>query len=588
MGTILIDKIRISGFRGLDDFEMSLTPTTVLTGTNNTGKTTILKALQLSLGSRSFLSIDDLYISKEKNATEIIIDIRIVSIDTEGNIQNDFPEEWEEVFTSDNIRLLDEISCVPLRTVISYNSLKSSFDIEQKILVDWFPSDGERWQNIIAKNSRIDFSKTPFFYIEAQRDVIDDIKLKTSYLGKMLSDVAKAYNLKDLEDLEELISILNQQAVEKSDILSTIQESLEGINSAMDKKGTGVTISPFTKKIRDLNKGVSIHYGNSDNSFTMDYHGMGTRSWSSLLTFKAFVINNAKLAQKENEPFFPIIAIEEPEAHLHPNAQKKLYRQMHEMPGQKIISTHSPYVASSANLENLRGLYKNLDKVSCGIINLSEVNDDDKRKLKQKVINTRGEILFSKAIVFFEGETEEQALPIMAEKYFGCPASELGINFIGVGGAGSYFPFLQFAQSFNIPWYIFSDGEDDPVTKMTAAIKKIRKEHFTTIQNEENVFIIDQKEDFEKYIIRLNYIDDIKAYVKHIELPKCVNEQHRESKSKGIDFVYTNNYVLSESKNDKTKWALIYAYAIYNSSKPIPLLVSNMLDKIKKDLHYDK
>lgn len=588
MGTILIDQIRISGFRGLDDFEMSLTPTTVLTGTNNTGKTTILKALQLSLGSRSFLSIDDLYISKDNTATEIIIDIRIIAIDTKGHTQTDFPEEWEEVFTSENIRLLDDISCVPVRTVISYNSLKSSFDIQQKILVDWLPSDGNKWQDITAKNSKIDFSKTPFFYIEAQRDVIDDMKLKTSYLGKMLSDVAKAYNMKDLEDLENLISTLNQQAVEKSDILSTIQSSLEDINSAMDKRGSEVIISPFTKKIRDLNKGVSIHYGNSDNSFTMDYHGMGTRSWSSLLTFKAFVLNNARLARIENEPFFPIIAIEEPEAHLHPNAQKKLYRQMHEMPGQKIISTHSPYVASSANLGSLRGLYKDLDKVFCGIINLSEVEHDDQRKLKQKIINTRGEILFSKAIILFEGETEEQALPIIAEKYFGCPASELGINFIGVGGAGNYFPFLQFAQSFNIPWYIFSDGEDDPVAKMTAAIKKIRKDNFTTIQDEENVFIIDQKDDFEKYIIRLGYIDDIKRYIKETELPKCVNEQHRESKSKGIDFVYTNSYVLSESKNDKTKWALIFAYAIYHSSKSIPLLVSNMLDKIKEDLHYDK
>ena len=125
MGNILIDKIRISGFRGLDDFEMSLTPITVLTGTNNTGKTTILKALQLSLGSRSFLSIDDLYISKEKNATEIIIDIRFVSINNEGNILNDFSEEWEEVFTSDNIRFIEDFSCVPFRTIISYNSLKS-------------------------------------------------------------------------------------------------------------------------------------------------------------------------------------------------------------------------------------------------------------------------------------------------------------------------------------------------------------------------------------------------------------------------------------------------------------------------------
>ena len=316
--------------------------------------------------------------------------------------------------------------------------------------------------------------------------------------------------------------------------------------------------------------------------------GMGTRSWSSLLTFKAFIKHNAELAQKENEPFFPIIAIEEPESHLHPNAQKKLYRQMYEMPGQKIISTHSPYVASSASIENLRGLYKDLNNVSCGIINLNEMDDDDKRKLRQKVINTRGEILFSKAIVLFEGETEEQALPIMAEKYFGCPASELGINFIGVGGAGNYFPFLQFAQSFNIPWYIFSDGEDDPVSKMIAAVKKIRKELFTTIENEKNVFIIDHKEDFEKYIIRLDYLNDIKSYLKQIELTKCVNEQHRESKAKGIDFFCTNNYVLSESKKNKTKWALIYAHAIYNSSKPIPLLVSNLFDKIKIDLHYDK
>ena len=59
---ILIDKLRISGFRGLNDFEINLSKTTVLTGTNNVGKTTILKALQLALGSRSFLTVDDLYV----------------------------------------------------------------------------------------------------------------------------------------------------------------------------------------------------------------------------------------------------------------------------------------------------------------------------------------------------------------------------------------------------------------------------------------------------------------------------------------------------------------------------------------------
>ena len=57
---------------------------------------------------------------------------------------------------------------------------------------------------------------------------------------------------------------------------------------------------------------------------TMEYHGMGTRSWSSLLTLKSFIDILDKTAIKEQSVFFPILAIEEPEAHLHPNAQKKL------------------------------------------------------------------------------------------------------------------------------------------------------------------------------------------------------------------------------------------------------------------------
>ena len=62
MGSILIDKIRIKGFRGLDNIELSLQDTTILTGANNVGKASVLKALQLALGNRAFLSTDDLNI----------------------------------------------------------------------------------------------------------------------------------------------------------------------------------------------------------------------------------------------------------------------------------------------------------------------------------------------------------------------------------------------------------------------------------------------------------------------------------------------------------------------------------------------
>ncbi|HIE56444.1 MAG TPA: hypothetical protein EYP90_14960 [Chromatiaceae bacterium] len=54
------------------------------------------------------------------------------------------------------------------------------------------------------------------------------------------------------------------------------------------------------------------------------------------------------------------------------------------------------------------------------------------------MINSRGEIFFSRLMVFFEGETEEQALPIFAKHYFRKSAVEMGMDFVGVGGYGNY------------------------------------------------------------------------------------------------------------------------------------------------------
>ena len=51
--SILINKIRIFGFRGISNLEISLPKVAVLIGQNNAGKTSIIKALQLALGDYS-------------------------------------------------------------------------------------------------------------------------------------------------------------------------------------------------------------------------------------------------------------------------------------------------------------------------------------------------------------------------------------------------------------------------------------------------------------------------------------------------------------------------------------------------------
>lgn len=527
--SILIKTVRIAGFRGLENIEVELEQITVLTGMNNTGKTSFLKALQLALGNRQFISQDDFFIRDNSTAEKIIIDLFIVPIGEENKQCEDFSGDWEILFTTDRIRTDGIRNFVPLRTIITFDAIKNSYKSQQFILKSWtgFKQDGIDWFDTEnGNNTSFYFDELPFFYMDAQRDILEDTKLRNSYLGKMLSKIE--YSEKDIKEIEEQIKSLNEKAVDSSEILSNIKTTLKELDSAMNTSSDGIEITPFTKKIRDINKGLTIYYSDNQDSFSMEYHGMGTRSWSSLLTLKSFISLLSNNAEKEKSVFFPILAIEEPEAHLHPNAQKKLYGQINTIAGQKIISTHSPYIAATAELGQIRNFYKD-KRVTCGRIRTDRLTPEDLRKINRQVSNTRGEIFFSKVIVFCEGETEEQALPIFAQKYFGKTPVEIGVDFIGVGGYGNYLQFLHFAEALKIPWFILSDGEKKAVKSVRDTLKKLNNVSEIDLSSVSNVFVLDNECDFEKYLINCGYIEEIKMALTELHDDNYLEEQIKKN-----------------------------------------------------------
>ena len=586
--SILIKAVRIHGFRGLKNIEVELQKTTILTGMNNAGKTSFLKALQLALGNRQFLSQDDFHIEGNSVHNEIIIDILIIPVDEEGKQIKEFSDEWSEVFTESKMRFYNnDFACVPLRTVVSSDSVANTIKTKQYILETWIDfTFGEEpkknWYELDYKNNiSFKFDEMPFFYMDAKRDILEDIKLKSSYIGKMLSNIE--YSEDDIKEIEDKLEELNQTAVEKSDILTIVKESLLELNSAMNSQSGGVELTPFTKKIRDLNKGLNINYGDGNDSFLMEYHGMGTRSWSSLLTLKAFIELFKRNSQKNDMVFFPIVALEEPEAHLHPNAQKTLYSQIDTIVGQKIISTHSPYIASMGKLNEIINFYKNENTVSVGKIDTSLFGSEDMRKIERQVINTRGEIFFSKCIVLFEGETEEQALPIFFEKYFGKNHIELGVDFVGVGGYGNYLPFVRFAENLQIPWFIFSDNDKN------GTVKKSVKKQFIDSQCEKQqnkcVIFLDDTFDFEKQLIDDGFQDEIKEYL--IESKVYTNLQHQEAqKPKDIEEInsYSDSELYSKITNIKAQYAPIIAEKIVNSGKDLSLKIQKLFIELSQEL----
>jgi len=507
---ILLDTVRISGFRGISNLEMTLSKVTVLLGQNNAGKTSVIKALQLALGDYSrFLSDEDFHINQNiSDQKQIIIDVRFIPFEEEK--KENFSEDWQQAFEDKIQSQADGQQFVVIRTIAKPDLIKGGYTLERYHLDNWPSYDSWQITNVNISNKlkkKLDF--IPFISIDAQRDIHSELKEKSSFIGRILTSIE--YSRADVASLEQMITTVNNTAIEKSDPLQKLKNHLDALNQSLNSQGT-TELTPFPKKIRDFSKRFSVHYGSSaDSSFSMEYHGMGTRSWASMLSVKAFSELLVDKHTEEMEPLFPIMAAEEPEAHLHPNAQRTLYKQLINSHGQVIISSHSPYIAGLAEVDEIR--YLKIIEDSVKVFKLREnFEGDNLRKIKREVIHSRGELLFSRAIVLSEGETEDQVLPLLFETYCGKTTFELGINFVAVNGSGAkYLPFLILAKDFDIPVFIFSDGESKTVQELKTNYEKVFGS--VDLMSCNNITILNNT-DFEGYLLEQNYTALIEHSIK--------------------------------------------------------------------------
>lgn len=478
---IAVTTVRVSNFRSLANVEVELSDLTVLIGANNAGKTSFLDAMFSAIGAgRRILGADDVRLEPaEANAPkerQVIIDVLIRPVDAGGKIIDAYPagSYWTVLWGSTGIATdaTDFHEFTAIRTVLLWSPVRGEYVVERRFLKEWRSFD--KWLETPVNDRLISASliePIALHYVDAKRDLEDDLRRQGSFWRRLTEDLG--LEATDIAAMEQTLSEINQTIVSKSEILKHLKENLAGLKNVVSAGSGNIEISPVAPKLRDLSKGVDVSFGIAGaQSFPLARHGMGTRSLASLLVFRAYASWRHKKAMEGGDQVHSILGLEEPESHLHPQAQRSLFGHIRQIPGQRVVSTHSPYLAGQAQLDELRLFLKTTGTTVVSRIDLSGLSDpNDTRQLQETVIDTRGDILFARAIVLFEGQTEEQALPLWAQEYWGASIHELGLCFVRANGT-NYFPFIYLAKALGIPWYVIADGEEQPVKELDAALKK--------------------------------------------------------------------------------------------------------------------
>src|SRR5690606_734585 len=195
----------------------------------------------------------------------------------------------------------------------------------------------------------------------------------------------------------------------------------------------------------------------------------------SLLLAKMQINSDGKYLGS-NAKVFPVLAIEEPEAHLHPAMQYKFLKFLKENRRQQkvrqiFVTTHSTQITSAVPLDDIICLHNEECTISDGYPGKCFPDDAPGQEAKayvQRFLDaTRSDMLFAQKVIFVEGLAEQVLLPTLT-KYIGVDIEDHQIAIVPV--CGRFFDhFLRIFDTrlpFTIPNKVVCLKDRDPERKL--------------------------------------------------------------------------------------------------------------------------
>ena len=529
-----LSKIRIKNYRLLIDAELEVDPkTTLIVGRNNTAKTScfscignILEGKTVSFNDYPLFRREDFYakialfMEKKLSYEELCKQIEVVSIDFMVDYSLDDPDDNLGALSPFIIDVDVNTTTALIRAEYRLKTdektlwalLESSYykdgafspsEEAHEVLVDNFdklfgltvyainPNNMEDKQ---VKSQKELHDLFPFHTIPAER-VLGEDDTHNSSLGSLISgffDMSEAdLDPKVAEEIKMLRTIVekaNKDVQKQSDeILSSVVNSSIGFGYPnIEELKLGVTTQlSIDDQIKNQTK-LSYISGTANESLPSSHNGLG---YKNLIKMEFLLAAFARDVEKRGVACVPLLFIEEPESHMHPQMQtafatylEKFLGKLSNVQIQTFLTSHSAHIANTMEFAKVRYAQKsNAGVIYKNLNTFAQANSDNVNFIRKYLTLTKCDLFFADKAIFVEGASERLLLPDMIEKceatgVFGSgkyPLSAQYYALIEIGGAYAH-KFIPFIEFLGVPCLILTDLDSvaDRISKGGKVVKK--------------------------------------------------------------------------------------------------------------------
>lgn len=505
-----LSRIVIKNFRRIDFADILLQPTSFVIGQNNIGKSSVIKAVEALLTlTKETVKIEDFRILQDGTRSESIeIWGYFSGIDQEtansrgfrGRVINGqyiYKKTYRINTTAPRITTFEHEYTVAedFQGITTWNQLTEKLGITEdelsNILNSRRPARGnalpERWEASIDGAAVWDFRSTP-------REVDNPGGASSIVASKLprlvhipsyteVNDIGKADGEKTL--LGKCLHILFEDLVNQSPVATTIQESLDLLQTQIDNTVVNELASEVNRVISDVFPECGIKINPSLNGLSTvlkpqytvelfsNVHTDAERQGTGLIRTGLFSMLrfHSRLVRTGIQTRPLLVAFEEPEMYLHPSAANLLRDTIYELgeSDQIICTTHSPWMIDlNKDWQSLTKMVIQEDGYTSAInygINeaMGQIHGEEREQLKMiKTFDDElSRVFFTERCVIVEGDSELIALKNTIKHLPTAIYKSLlsKTQIVKARGKGAIIPLVKYLNALSIPLYVIHDRD---------------------------------------------------------------------------------------------------------------------------------